>query len=128
MDDGGERLDVFGWEFVTTFSRFSLFYLNCRFSIPQKNRNNNAWLRRRLLEGAFGVKEGAQLAKRKKKLVEQYCFVRGGEAKKKKKRDELLIFFISVAPLASRGLFSRRIFFFHCRKEDLIVRSVLCIE
>ena len=107
MDDGGERLDVFGWEFVTTFSRFSLFYLNCRFSIPQKNRNNNAWLRRRLLEGAFGVKEGAQLAKRKKKLVEQYCFVRGGEAKKKKKTRRAPSFFsLGSSPRLAWSLFA----------------------
>ena len=74
------------------------------------------------------LKRGRNWRKGKKSWLSSTVLFEGGKQKKKKKRDELLLFFLSVAPLASRGLFSRRIFFFHCRKEDLIVRSVLCIE
>ena len=66
-------------EFVTSFTSRSSSHSLISFGGPrsfQKHRNNNAWLRRRLLEGAFGAERGSAIGRKGKKSVATYSFSR----------------------------------------------------
>ena len=88
----------------------------------EKHRNNNAWLRRRLLEGAFGVERAGPIGE-KKKVGWRYCLFREG-GKQKMRRAPL--FSLSARSRASHDPLSRLFLPFSCRKTEFVMRSVLC--